>query len=248
MSGPKNQSLAIQQLTRQLRRYERTLQPTADENRVLSTGIAALDALLPDGGISRGTLMEWLSEKAGGGAGTLAFTVAAQLMGTEGACVVIDPAATFYPPAIGRLANDLQRMIVVHPANGSDALWALEQSLRCRGVVAVVCRLGHAFERQLHNHAYRRLQLAAETGGAVGLLLRPARYRVHPTWADVRLLVEPLPSENSSTGSFKPPLPLGEGPLQSQRRLKQGEGGRCTEKQPSPHPSPRGRESFETSE
>jgi hypothetical protein len=189
MSGPKNQSLAIEQ---QLRRYERTLQPTAGENGVFSTGIAALDALLPDGGISRGTLMEWLSEKAGGGAGTLAFTVAAQLMRADGACVVIDPAGTFYPPAIGKLADDFQRMIVVHPANGRDALWALEQSLCCRGVAVVVCRLGHAFERELHHHAYRRLQLAAETGGAIGLLLRPARYRVHPTWADVRLLVEPL--------------------------------------------------------
>ena len=192
MSGPKNHSLAIEKLAQQLRRYERTLQPIVDENRLLSTGIDALDALLPDGGISRGTLMEWLSEKAGGGAGTLAFTVAAQLMRADGACVVIDPAATFYPLAIGKLADELQRMIVVHPANGSDALWALEQSLRCRGVAAVVCRLGHAFERQLHHHAYRRLQLAAETGGAIGLLLRPARYRVHPTWADVRLLIEPL--------------------------------------------------------
>jgi hypothetical protein len=200
MSGPTNHSSAIQQLTQQLRRYERTLQPTADGNRVLSTGIAALDGLLPDGGISRGMLLEWLSEKTGGGAGTLAFTVAAQLMRADGACVVIDPTASFYPPAIGKLGDHLQRIIVVHPANGGDALWALEQSLRCRGVAVVVCRLGQAFERQLHNHAYRRLQLAAETGGAIGLLLRPARYRVHPTWADVRLLVEPLPTANSSTG------------------------------------------------
>ena len=206
MSGPTNHSSAIQQLTQQLRRYERTLQPTADGNGVLSTGIAALDGLLPDGGISRGMLLEWLSEKTGGGAGTLAFTVAAQLMRADGTCVVIDPTASFYPPAIGKLGDDLQRMIVVHPANGGDALWALEQSLRCRGVAVVVCRLGQAFERQLHNHAYRRLQLAAETGGAIGLLLRPARYRVHPTWADVRLLVEPLCRMGEEDRGAKQPI------------------------------------------
>ena len=207
MTHPTDNSSTIQQLARQLRRYERRLQPVAGEEQLLSTGIAPLDDLLPDNGIARGSLMEWLSDTEGGGAGTLVFRVAAQLLQAEGACVVIDPAAAFYPPGAGRLTDSLQQLIVVHPTNAADALWALEQSLRCRGVAVVICRLGHAFESQLHTHAYRRLQLAAETSGAIGLLLRPARYRTHPSWADVRLLVEPLPGESREWKMANPASP-----------------------------------------
>src|SRR6185295_7649767 len=44
---------------------------------------------------------------------------------------------------------------------------------------------------------FRRLQLAAECGNTLGLLVRPARLQREPTWADVRWLVEPLPGEGA---------------------------------------------------
>src|SRR5207237_9890679 len=54
--------------------------------------------------------------------------------------------------------------------------------------------------------------LAAECGGTIGLLLRPARYRGQPTWADVQWLVSPKSKVQSprskatrfSTLDFKP--------------------------------------------
>ncbi|MGE3808517.1 MAG: hypothetical protein AB7K24_27955 [Gemmataceae bacterium] len=75
------------------------------------------------------------------------------------------------------------------PAHHGDALRAREQALRCRGVALTLCWLDRADERVL-----RRLQLAAETGGGLGMLVRPARVRALPSWADVRLLVCPLPT------------------------------------------------------
>jgi hypothetical protein len=55
-------------------------------------------------------------------------------------------------------------------------------------VAVVVCRL-----EKLSQQAWRRLQLAGETGGGIGLLLRSVEQRSQPSWAGMRLLVEPLP-------------------------------------------------------
>jgi protein ImuA len=62
----------------------------------------------------------------------------------------------------------------------------VEQSLRCPAVAAVWA----AVER-LDTRWFRRLQLAAEEGGTLGLLLRPWRTRGQPSWADVQLAVIP---------------------------------------------------------
>src|SRR5437879_823888 len=76
---------------------------------------------------------------------------------------------------------DLSAVLVLRPANEADALWALDQALRCPGVGAVwaVCD-------RLDVRDSRRLQLAAECGGTLGLFIRPARLRGQPTWADVQ--------------------------------------------------------------
>ena len=191
MSVSTNRRQTIQCLALQLRQLEQAGGRTEIGNTLLSTGVGPLDRLLPDGGVPPGTLIEWLSQGEGSGAGTIACTVAVHAMQTNGVCVVIDRHRSFFPPAAWPLASNLDRTVVVHPANDRDTLWALEQSLRCSGVAVVLCRLD-----RLHDHAYRRLQLAAEAGGGVGLLLRPDKYRSQPSWADIRLLVETLPCES----------------------------------------------------
>ena len=192
MSAPSRLE-TLRQLTQQLRQFERARAPLSCNSRLStldsqlrSTGIAPLDGLLPDRGLRGGTLSEWLAPGPGSGAGTLAFAAAAGLLQTGGVCLVVDAARTFYPPAVSSRI-DLRQMVVVHPANANDELWALEQSLRCRGVTATI-----GWIERIDDRAYRRLQLAAETGGGCGFLLRPAKFRVEPSWADLRLLVEPV--------------------------------------------------------
>lgn len=159
---------------------------------LVSTGIVGLDRLLPEGGLRRGTLVEWLAEGEGTGTGTLVLSVARQAMHERGVLVVIDVQGDFYPLAAAGHGIDLAQLIVVRPTRTADVLWACDQSLRCTGVAAVLCGLD-----RLHDRAFRRLQLAAERGGSLGLLLRPAARLREPSWADVRLLVQPVVSQEA---------------------------------------------------
>jgi hypothetical protein len=182
LSPPRRQIVA--QLQESLERFSRARRGGADP---VSTGCAEMDRSLPRGGLSRGTLVEWLSPGAGSGAGSLALAVAREACRDGGPVVVIDRTKSFYPPAAARAGIDLARLIVVRPENAADEQWALDQSLRSPGVAAVWCRLEKCPPR-----LGRRLQLAAESGGNLGLLNRPAVARGDPSWAEVRFLVTPL--------------------------------------------------------
>ncbi len=159
----------------------------AGDEGVVSSGCAALDGLLPDGGFRRGSLAEWIVGGRGGGAGTLGLFVARQAAGQGGALVVVDRWRRFYPPGAARLGIDLERLIVVRPDNDADHAWALDQVLRSPGVAAVWAAPGKQDQPTL-----RRWQLAVEASGVLGLLLRDASARHEPSWAELRLGVEPI--------------------------------------------------------
>jgi hypothetical protein len=153
-----------------------------------------LDGLLPERGFPRGTLVEWLAEGEGSGAGVLAWLAVRKAAAEGGAMVVLDRRRSFYPPAAAALGVELQRVMVVRAGSSDDELWALDQALRCPGVAAVWGVID-----QLPPRWFRRLQLAAETGGGIGHLLRPARVRGWPSWSYAQLLVQPLPTPAEAT-------------------------------------------------
>ncbi len=213
----------VAELKEQLRRLEGAKRPP-DEAPV-STACRELDQLLPEGGLRRGTLVEWLAAE-GGGAGSLAVAVAAGASGAGGALVVIDATEQFYPPAAARAGIDLANTILVRPQGQSDEMWALDQALRSAGVAAVLCWIDRLAARD-----FRRLQLAAEAAAGLGLLVRPAAAHDEPSWADVRFFVTPLVDHVVSEPIQKiPPHPAlshqGRGflipaaPLPTSRRLR----------------------------
>ncbi|OYV92897.1 MAG: hypothetical protein B7Z73_04240 [Planctomycetia bacterium 21-64-5] len=174
----------VNELQEKLRRWEEARRPAGAART--STGCEPLDRLFPEGGVARGTLVEWLAEGEGGGALWLALMAARQACQEHGPLVVIDGRGTFYPPAAVMAGIDPQRLIVVRVTLARDESWALDQALRSGGAGAVLC-----LTDRLSQRGARRLQLAAEAGGGVGFLVRPASVRGEPCWAEVRLLVEP---------------------------------------------------------
>jgi len=194
MKNRQKNPIRIEQLRRQIGRLEQ-LQCCGDD-RPVSSGCGPLDRLLPERGFRRGTLIEWLAAGEGSGVETLALGAAVGACGDGAALVVLDRRREFYPPAAARLGIELQNLIVVYATGEADNAWALDQTLRCPGVAAVL-----AWPDKLDGRSFRRLQLAVEDGGGLGLLIRPPAARHEPSWADVRLLVEPLPA--FSSGDFK---------------------------------------------
>ena len=183
----------VRALKRQIARIETARRPR-DEASV-SSGFEALDRQLPGGGFHRGTLVEWLAAGEGSGVETLALTTAHEACGQDGTLVVFDRTEQFYPPAAARLGIELARLVVVRAGGEADNLWALDQALRSPGVAAVL-----AWPEKLDAHSFRRLQLAAEAEEVLGLFVRPEKVRHQPSWADVRLLVEPRPIATPVSG------------------------------------------------
>lgn len=160
------------------------------ERPTLSTGCTAVDRLLPHRGLRGGMLVEWIADGRGSGASVLPVVALRELQqGASGAIVVVDREGHFYPPAASAWGIDLANTMAIRPTSEADELWAIDQALRTPDVAAVL-----AWPAKLDGFTFRRLQLAAESSGAVGLLVRPRRAQSEPTWATARLLVSPLPT------------------------------------------------------
>ena len=109
----------------------------------------------------------------------------------QGILVIVDPARDCHAPALSGWGFRLSRTLLVRPRSRHEACWAIEQCLRCPGVSAVWAWVDRQFPTRVH----RRWQSAAEVGGGVGMFFRPEAARREPTWADLRLLVTPLPGD-----------------------------------------------------
>ena len=147
------------------------------------TGLAELDALLPGGGWPRGALSEILIEHDGIGECSLVLPALAALTRARRRVVLVAPPYVPYAPALTAAGVDLALLVHIE-ANAADTHWTAEQCLRAGCCGAVLNWLPQADYRQL-----RRLQLAAETGAAIGFVFRPLAAEAHASPAALRLKV-----------------------------------------------------------
>ncbi len=163
--------------------------PSAAPSRpVWSTGRPVLDACLPGGGWPTASLVEVLLETTGLGEIQLFMpALAACQCKTDGEArwlVWIAPPHEPYAPALVQQGIELGKLLVVRPDSATEALWAAEQALSSGVCAAVLLWLKGTDDRWL-----RRLKLAAEEGGALGVLFRPERHRFESSPASLRLLL-----------------------------------------------------------
>jgi protein ImuA len=143
-------------------------QTATSSKPVLSTGSTTLDRWLPQGGLPADGITQYIAEGDGSAAGSLSLIAVANR--SQGPIVVVARSNQFYPPSAAALGIPLDRLIWVRPTSRRDAVWSIDQALRCRSVACVWAMV----DERLDPRDARRIQLAAETGGTPAILVRPA--------------------------------------------------------------------------
>ncbi|UUX50976.1 hypothetical protein NUH88_04615 [Nisaea acidiphila] len=169
-----------------------------------SLGLPALDTHL-GGGLALGRVHELVGEARGELRDGSVFGFAAALLtrlladGRGGEILWCAREANMfggmpYGWGLKALGLDPERVLFVRARDEAERLWAMEEGLRCGGLAGVVAELGSARPGEAGRVAERRLQLAAETSGVTGLLLRPLATSVSSGAADSRWRIAAAPS------------------------------------------------------
>lgn len=165
--------------------------------KMLPFGVPAIDGVLPAGGLAYGAL----HEVAGGGAGTVdgaaaALFVAGIAARTKGKIVWCLTRPDLFFPALAQAGLQANRVVFVESDKEEDVLANMQEALGYGGLGAVVGEIV-----RLPMTASRRLQLAAEKTGTIGLAVRRWRRQSEandfgqPTASTTRWRVSVLPSE-----------------------------------------------------
>ena len=175
---------------------ERLEGTSARQRRVLPFGVPDIDERLPGGGLALGAL----HEVTGGGNGAVDGAVAAIFAAgiaarTRGKVLWCVTRSDLFAPALAQAGLDPGRVIHVEAGDEKMLLACFEEGLRHGGIGAAIAEVA-----RLSMVVSRRLQLAAEQSGAVGLVIRRWRRKVEaadfgqPTAAMTRWRVSALPS------------------------------------------------------
>lgn len=187
-----------------LRREIATAETFTEDARTLALGMTDIDAVL-GGGLPCAALHELSAASAihlGAAAGfALTLAVHAQEHAKETLWIATDfgthKAGALYGPGLELFGLDTRRLLNVRVPRTVDALFAMEEALKCRALSCVVAEMTEDADLT----ATRRLLLAAREGGALGLLLRHNATRA-PSVAMTRWQVASCPSQPDEFGGL----------------------------------------------
>jgi protein ImuA len=185
----------LESLRAQIQKIE---SPNHRPRAILPFGVPEIDRRLPGEGLALGAL----HEIAGGGNGAIDGAAAALFAGgiaarTKGKVLWCITRADFFAPALAQAGLKPDRVIYVEAGDDKTVLTCMEEGLRHGGLGAVLGEVA-----RLSMTASRRLQLAAEGTGSLGIALRRWRRQAdaadfgQPTASMTRWRVSVLPSED----------------------------------------------------
>ncbi|SMC97001.1 ImuA family protein [Pedobacter africanus] len=112
-----------------------------------------------------------------------------KLMDKGGTCVWISTNRSLFPSALPVFNILPERIIFVELYRQKDALWAIEEALKCKALTAVVGEI-----KELSFTESRRLQLAVEKSKVTGFIHRHQPTAANAVACTTRWKISPLPS------------------------------------------------------
>jgi hypothetical protein len=167
-------------------------QPVALPRARQPSGHAALDDALPEGGWPEAALTELLLPADGVGELRLLLPTLARLTQARQPVVLVAPPYLPFPAGWRQHGVDLAHLHLLD-ATPRNALWAAEQCLRAGCIGAVLIWPMRSGALQADDRALRRLQVAADSGRALGFVFRDLRAAANPSPAALRLSIDGAP-------------------------------------------------------
>ncbi|MDP9078589.1 MAG: Error-prone repair protein ImuA [Bacteroidota bacterium] len=155
-------------------------------------GLGPIEAAFPNGVFPTGNIHEMMCttpEQAAATGGMMAGLIAI-LMRRGGTCIWISTSRKLFPPSLKTFNVEPDRIIFIDVAKEKDALWAMEEALKCEGLAAVVAEI-----KEISFAQSRRLQLAVEGSKVTGFILRNDPRKPGINTCVARWQVNPLPSK-----------------------------------------------------
>jgi protein ImuA len=156
-----------------------------------NVGLGQINHSFPNASFPIGAMHEFISADAEDSTTTAGFIAAVlgKLMKNGGASLWIGSSRTLFPPALKFFDIDPEKIIFIDLRREKDVMWAMEEALKCDGLVAVVGEI-----QELNFTASRRFQLAVEQSRVTGFILRHNPRNLNITACVTRWKITHLPT------------------------------------------------------
>ena len=185
--SPANREL-IERLQKNILQWEGYRPPVAGSCGIL--GLGPVEAAFPNGVFPVAVVHELVcgsAEQAAAGGGFVSG-ILSTLLKQGGVGVWIGRSRRLFAPALTVFGVMPHKVIFISLNKDKDALWVMEEALKCAGLTAAVCEVGELDFKQS-----RRLQLAVEQSRVTGFVLRNA-IKLNSTACAARWQIKSLPS------------------------------------------------------
>jgi protein ImuA len=156
-------------------------------------GLGTISDAFPNRTFPLGAVHEFLSnlpEDAAATGGFITALLSPMLKMNSGVIVWIGKSRTVFPPALKSFGIQPDRCIFLDLQNERDVLWAMDETLKCNAITAVICEL-----REISFTASRRLQLAVERSNVTGFIVLNNNKKLTTTACVSRWRITSIPSK-----------------------------------------------------
>lgn len=154
-------------------------------------GLGEMMNAFPNGSFPTGAIHEFVTTGAETAAASSGFVAGliSTLMQSGGTCIWVSAARKIFPPALAFFGIEPEKVIFLDVQREREALWAMEEALKCKGLGAVIGEIP-----EISFPISRRLQLAVEQSHTTGFVVRHRPRNSNPIASVARWKIAPLAS------------------------------------------------------